>query len=94
MDGKDCSEITLTQKKQIRLALHFQKVIIIALDKNLLFNWSQDQIMQKVYKLAVKFSYFTALKGAIVCHEAGVDPHRFSPFKGNWSEFHNRYILI
>ena len=50
--------------------------------------------MQKVYKLAVKFSYFTALKGAIVCHEADVDPHRFSLFNGNWSEFHNRYILI
>ena len=50
--------------------------------------------MYKVYKLAVKFSYFTALKGAIVCHKAGVDPHWFSLFNGNCSEFHNRYILI
>lgn len=50
--------------------------------------------MQKVNKLAVKFSYFTALQGAIVCHEAGVDPNRFSLFNGNWSEFHNRCILI
>ena len=65
-------------KKQIRSAFHFQKVIIIALDKNFLFNnWSQGQLMQKVYKLAVKFSYFIALKGAIVCHEADVDPTSF-----------------
>lgn len=76
------------------MAFHFQKVIITALDKHFLFNWSQDQHMQKVNKLVVKFSYFTALQGGIVCHEAGVDPNRFSLFNGNWSEFHNRCILI
>ena len=51
--------------------------------------------MQKVYKLAVKFLTSLHLKGLLyVMTEAGVDPHPFSLFNGNWSEFHNRYILI